>query len=184
MADFTRNAIKNTFLTMLNERPLSQITVKDITGELGINRNTFYYHFHDIPELIEEIIVEETEIIVQKYNSIDSIGTAFEAVIDFAEKNKKAILHIYNSVNRDIFETYLWKVCEYVVVTYGNATIGNKQISDFDRQTLITLYKCELFGFAISWMNNPTDENIRNLVSRICEICKGMIEETVKRCTE
>ncbi|MBO4467998.1 MAG: TetR/AcrR family transcriptional regulator, partial [Clostridia bacterium] len=60
MANFTRNAIKDTFIKMLNERPLSQISVKDITSELDINRNTFYYHFHDIPQLIEEIIIEES----------------------------------------------------------------------------------------------------------------------------
>ena len=184
MANFTRNAIKDTFIKMLNERPLSQISVKDITSELDINRNTFYYHFHDIPQLIEEIIIEESDIIIKKYNNIDTIETAFDAVIDFAEKNKKAILHIYNSVNRDIFETYLWKVCEYVVITYGTETIGNKNISEFDRKTLITLYKCELFGVAMSWMNNPSDENLRGFVSRICEICKGMIEESVNRCEQ
>lgn len=61
MANFTKNAIKSSFLKPLNERPLSQITVKDIVSDCGVNRNTSYYHFKDIPKLIEDIIVGDTE---------------------------------------------------------------------------------------------------------------------------
>ena len=43
MSSFTKDAIKKTLLQLLNERPLAQITVKDIVQTCGINRNTFYY---------------------------------------------------------------------------------------------------------------------------------------------
>ena len=55
MANFTRKAIKEAFLKLLNQRPLSQITVKDIVEDCGINRNSFYYHFEDLPALVEEL---------------------------------------------------------------------------------------------------------------------------------
>lgn len=45
MASFTRKAIEEAFLKLLDARPLNQITVKDIVEECGVNRNTFYYHF-------------------------------------------------------------------------------------------------------------------------------------------
>ena len=41
MPAFTRNAIIDAFLQLLDERPLSKITVKDIVDACGINRNTF-----------------------------------------------------------------------------------------------------------------------------------------------
>ena len=41
MPNFTRKAIQEAFITLLNERPLKQITVKDIVDTCGINRNTF-----------------------------------------------------------------------------------------------------------------------------------------------
>ena len=49
LAGFTRKAIKETFITLLEERPISEITVKDIVETCGINRNSFYYHFQ--PEI-------------------------------------------------------------------------------------------------------------------------------------
>ena len=53
MSSFTRKAIIEAFVKLLNERPLNKITIKDIVEECGINRNTFYYHFRDVPDLIE-----------------------------------------------------------------------------------------------------------------------------------
>ena len=45
MPNFTQNAIKASFLKLLGQRPLNQITVKDIVEDCGVNRNSFYYHF-------------------------------------------------------------------------------------------------------------------------------------------
>ena len=67
MANFTKNAIKSSFLKLLNERPLSQITVKDIVSDCGVNRNTFYYYFEDIPKLIEDIVLENAEHIINEF---------------------------------------------------------------------------------------------------------------------
>ena len=58
MPSFTRQAIMKAFMQLLEERPLNKITVKDIVEVCGINRNTFYYHFEDIPSLIEAIVKE------------------------------------------------------------------------------------------------------------------------------
>ena len=47
MPPFAKREIKNSFIKLLTERPISQITVKDIVEDCGVNRNSFYYHFGD-----------------------------------------------------------------------------------------------------------------------------------------
>ena len=89
---------------MLEERPLSNITVKDIVEKCGINRNSFYYHYQDIPALIEEIVKEEAEQILEKYPSVSTIVECFDALIEFASHRKRAIMHIYRFL-------YLKKPC-------------------------------------------------------------------------
>lgn len=69
MANFTRRAIKEAFIKLLEQRLLNAMTVKDIIEECGINRNSFYYHYQDLPALIEEIIKEEAESIIRAYPS-------------------------------------------------------------------------------------------------------------------
>ena len=100
MANFTQKAIKETFIALLEEHPLSDITVKNIVETCGINRNSFYYHYQDIPALIEEIVKEQAETIIQKYPSVNSIVECFDALIEFFSLWKRAIIHIYRSLSR------------------------------------------------------------------------------------
>ena len=67
MPNFTKQAIKASFIKLLNERPLNQITVKDIVEDCGINRNSFYFHFADLPALLEEVIMEQADNIIMIY---------------------------------------------------------------------------------------------------------------------
>ena len=66
---------------------------------------------------------DELNRIMREYHTIDSIETAMNAAVDFAYQNRRAILHIYNSVNREIFEKYLWDVCDYVISKYGSTCL-------------------------------------------------------------
>ena len=59
MTNLTKDLIKKTFVSLLERMPLTQITVKMIVEGCGINRNSFYYHYQDLPALIEEIVRED-----------------------------------------------------------------------------------------------------------------------------
>lgn len=184
MPDFTKKAIRNSFVKLLNEKPLKQITVKDIVDDCGVNRNTFYYHFQDIPQLIETIVKEDTDRIISAYSQITSIEDCLEAVISFALKNKKAVLHIYLSVNRDIYEQYQWNVCEHVVRKYIDGVLEGRNVSDYDRKLLIDYVKCVCFGIVIGWFNNGMQDDIQQDIHRICELKQGDLEQMIKRCEE
>ena len=53
MRQSTKQALSETFKTLLEVRTIDKITVKDIVSKCGVNRQTFYYHFRDIYELME-----------------------------------------------------------------------------------------------------------------------------------
>ena len=61
MAKHTRGAIIDAFWTLLNEKSLDKITVKDVIELAEINRNTFYYHFEDLYVLLYTVFSEEAE---------------------------------------------------------------------------------------------------------------------------
>ena len=67
--DYTKTAIKAAFIRLLNERPLNKISVKSIVDICNISRNTFYYHYQDIPSLLEEIIIEAANTLTQQHDT-------------------------------------------------------------------------------------------------------------------
>ena len=182
MANLTEKAIKASALKLLNQKPLNQITIKDIVEDCGINRNSFYYHFRDLPSLIEEMVLEQAELLIEEYPSIHSLEECLDAAISFAANNRKAAMHIYNSVNRDIYEQYLWRVCEHVVTAYINSVLKEQKISDFDKEVIINFYKCACFGQILDWQRGGMRSDVKKQFMRMCEIKKGMIEELAARC--
>ena len=184
MPNFTKKAIKDTFIELLDEKPLNQITIKMIVDRCGINRNSFYYHFQNLLALIEEIVTDTADQIIAEYPTIDSIKTALNTVLQFAAKNRRAVLYIYNSVNRDIFEHYLWVVLEYAVTEYGKTAFKDIRISDLDKKILENFYKCKCFGIIIDWLNNHMSDDIYARVDRFCDLHADLTEEMIHRSLE
>ena len=181
MPNFTKAAIKASFVKLLNERPLKQITVKDIVEDCGINRNSFYYHFADIPTLIEEIAMEEANRIIDENPKVDSVDEMLNVVMEFARGNKRAIMHIYKSVNRDMYEQYLWQVCERAISRYMESLLEGHSISESDRLVIIKFYKCVCFGLVTEWMRSGMPKEAEAEMQRICELKAGMVEEMIAR---
>ena len=167
MAGFAKKAIRDSFIKLLNERPLSQITVRDIVDACGVNRNTFYYYFQDIPQLVETIINEDANRVIQEHPSIESVEDCLNAAIRFALENRKAVLHIYHSINRDIYEQYQWRVCEHAVTTYVDGILAGRTVAEPDRKLMIDYLKCMCFGFVVGWLETGMQEGIQSRFHRI-----------------
>ena len=46
-------------------RPVDKITVKDITDQCGISRNTFYYHYQDIYQVLKAYVQYSAEHVIE-----------------------------------------------------------------------------------------------------------------------
>lgn len=178
MANFTKEAIKATFLGLLEERPLNEITVKTLTEACGINRNSFYYHYRDLPFLLEEIIKEGAETIIRQYPSVTTIVQCFDAITAFALQRKKAIAHIYRSVNREVFERELMNVSSYFVHLYAEYALPRETAAAEDRENIEKYYKCVCFGLVIGWLNEGMTEEFLSAMRRMLLQRIDLIRET------
>lgn len=180
MADFTKKAIEETFLKMLDEKPLTAITVKDLAKECNINRNSFYYHYSDLPQLVEIIVKRDIDRIIAEHPSIDSIEDSFHVAVLFIKERRRAILNIYNSVSRDIFERYLMQVCEYAVSTYFDTVFKNYNLDENDKSIIIKYTKYECFGAAIDWLETGMKNDIEEDFKRISEIKRDSVLQMIE----
>lgn len=149
----TKNAIIAAFWQLLEEKPYNKITVKNIVDCCQVNRNTFYYYFHDIPELLECIIKQDADIILEKYTSIDSPVDCLLPLVQHCLEHKKAILHIYHSVQRETFITQLKEITLYVTTKYINHVTQSLTLPMEDKKLLTHFYKCTLVGIMLDWLD-------------------------------
>lgn len=184
MAVRTKQYICEAFLELLEVMPLNRITVRDIVEHCGVNRNTFYYHFPDIPSLIEYIVEEKVDRLIADYPTVDSIDAAMQATLEFASRNQRVLQHIYNSASRDLFEMHLWRLCEYVVTTYGKVLFSDSRISDADREIILNAYTDECFGRVMGWLRRGMKADERETLQRFLALRQGTAETMLARAQE
>lgn len=51
----TQSLIRRAFTSLLREKPLQRITVKELCQAAGINRSTFYAHYQDVYDLLYKL---------------------------------------------------------------------------------------------------------------------------------
>ena len=173
MPPFAKREIKNSFIKLLTERPISQITVKDIVEDCGVNRNSFYYHFQDIPSLLEEIIVEMTAKVIENLPEESTFEERVTAALQEINLNKRMIYHIYGSSNREFYEKQLMKICEHVTRTYIRSREYSERVDSKDLEFVISYLKCELFGQLIDWLNHDMSYDIVEHSRILCRMFAG-----------
>lgn len=73
----TKDALGKGLKVLLEKKPLSKISVKDITEYCNISRNTFYYHFKDKYELINWIFYTDMLENVNSFNDPSKLTNSF-----------------------------------------------------------------------------------------------------------
>jgi AcrR family transcriptional regulator len=181
MTSLTRKAIIESFLKLLDEQPLNKISVREIVEDCGINRNTFYYHFSDIPNLIEAIVKDDADRIAQEFTGVDSLPDCLSTALAFTSSHKRAVYHIYNSASRDILERYLMDIFGYLIGKFIENVSSGMDVSDEDKAVLVQFYKCECFGQVIDWLNHGMSTDMERQFFRLCELGRGMTVEMLRR---
>lgn len=181
MSNPTQQMIIQCFLELLNEKPFHKITVKEIVERCQINRNTFYYHFKDIYDLLEEVFKKEIE--NSKIHNVtygnwqDTVINATQFLID----NKKATLHIFNSIGQRELRYYLKQVFKISISHYFHSIFVKYQVSDQDKDFLIQFYTDAIVGITIEWIENGLDDQyIVQYIDLTNKWFAGMLEKQIK----
>ena len=136
MSGFTKEIIARTFTELLDEKPMSKITVNDIVEHCWVNRNTFYYHFRDIPEAGIKIISQPPGKKLQNMMQLSGGEKALTAIaLLFAIQNLKPspfclldeIEAALDDSNVGRFAGYLQKLTkntQFIIITHRRGTMN------------------------------------------------------------
>ena len=180
MANFTRKAIMDACLALLGKKPISKITVRDIVEECGISRNSFYYHFEDIPSLINAIIVEKADAIIEEHAETSSLLECIQIAAEFAQRNKKAMLNVYKHADRELYEQYLTLACQHIINSYAQKVVGDLDLSKEDRLIIERFLTSIMFGQLIDWLNHDMEYDLVAEFHRYYELRQGEIGKLIE----
>ncbi len=97
----TRKKLSECLKKKLEEKPISKITVSELTIECGLNRKTFYYHFKDIKSLLRWTLEQDAMNTVKEYGKISNYSDAINFALEYINTNKELLGCAYESMGNE-----------------------------------------------------------------------------------
>lgn len=178
----TKKLIANSLKKAMKVKPLSKITVSELIRDCGINRNTFYYHFDDIYDLLHWMFEND---IIDKVRTFDLISDSKEAIafiIDYVEKNEVILNCAYDSIGRDEMKRFFYNDFISVVKPIIESAEQENQITlkpEF-KQFVCEFYTEALAGILIEWIKKRDTRNKEEMIEHTSFILKLSINTILK----
>ena len=185
MAKQTQKFIMSTFMQLLENESLDKITVRDIVEECEINRNTFYYHYSDIYDLLDDVFRVETEkFLEQDVDDNTTFGEEYARAAQFVLKYRKAILHIYDSKKRDVLEKYLETLAFSFINRFVKKESEGYALSDDDVDYITGFYTHAIVGNTIEWIKRKLPSGQEKFIERTAGTFNATVKDMIEQCVK
>ena len=178
---YTRNMIRNVFIEMLDERPFDEITVTDLVTRCEINRKTFYYYYQDLYAVLTEIFESELETVLGGVKEHVTWEEGIAQAMQIALRHKRAVYHVYHSMQRESLEKYLYNVAGEVMRRYVERQSAGIHASQGDKDIISQFYQSALTEMVLNWIGQGMKEDGLEMITRIGQLFDGNIRASLKR---
>ncbi len=175
MAVDMKEMMANAVASLLFEKNKKKITVKDIVEECSITRQAFYYHFADIPDLLNWMISQKAEEVFQEAGKIttpeEMIRYWLLIGINGKRHMKKGVESNYGKEIRQIVFDQMVQLCTRMV----DAAEGEDcslEADEYDKNFIIRYHCHGIIGILDDWTDKDTenlDRIVHNIYLILCE---------------
>ena len=180
MVKFTKMAIINGFLEILKKKSLDKITVKDICELCEINRNTFYYYFEDIYDVLNAVFVAEKEKVMGSMDENMTFLEEYKRRAQIILNNRDTIIHIYQSKQRAILENYLETVVKDFVEKFVDKAAEGHGLTEEDVNYITCFYSYSIIGNMMRWIEKGMPPYKEDLISRMSKSFEVTINDLIR----
>lgn len=154
----TKKLLKESFIELMSEKQIKDITVKDLTEHADLNRGTFYLHYLDIYDLLNQLedeVIENVSMMIQDFNFRNSNQSTYlllEQLFEYIYDNK----HILKTFLQSHSQEHFFNKIQLLIKTIGLDTLKNLyQESDSIEYTLFLSFVSNgVIGVTEQWISD------------------------------
>ena len=175
MPQATKYALAASLKNLLLRKPLTKITINDITEDCGISRMTFYYHFKDIYDLAEWICAKDAAQALEGKRTYDTWQEGFLNIFRLLQDNKPFIMNVYRCVSRERIEQYLNPLIRSLILGVVEEKSAQIAVSEPDKQFIANFYEYAFIGVVLEWIDSDMREDPAAIVERTSKVVRGNV---------
>lgn len=145
---------------LVNYKTFSKITVGDIITECGLNRNSFYYHFENMFDLLYWTYDQEIQNIVAAFQNANADYTqSFEFILSYIDQNINLCQAAYESLGENDLENMIERDLKiFLTVSVAHITDELKIEISEDYKNFLIFNFSPMVRFQIVWYIKYNDK--------------------------
>lgn len=104
----TKKMLAQSLKRAMEKKALSKVTVNELIKDCNLNRNTFYYHFSDIYDLLKWMLEQEAVEVVKKIDLLVDTEEAIRFVLNYVNENRHIINCAYDSMGHQEMKRFFY----------------------------------------------------------------------------
>ncbi len=179
MSQVTKRALEQSLKNLLLKKPLTKITINDITEDCGINRMTFYYHFKDIYDLVEWSCLEDAKKAIEEKKTHDTWEQGLLQLFEAVRENKPFIINVYRCVDRGQVEKYLSPLVDNLLMGVIEEESAGMTVRSEDKDFISKAYSYVFIGIMLDWIKDDMKEDPQVIVDKLALLMKKIPSATL-----
>ena len=163
----TQTKLANALKELMEAKPLDTITVKELTEIVGINRQTFYYHYKNIYDLLTDIYLNE---VVLGMEEVEEWRPALTAIFEYTKTNFAFVKNTLTSAGRDLFIEFLYSVTYRTHLNILKKRDTNNVMSHDDQKFIAGFYAPSFVYLVVRWVDNSMREDPKEIIELVAAI--------------
>ena len=144
-----KQEITEALLQLLEKKSLEKITVTELVALCGISRQTFYYHFEDVLDVVDWWTRQGAQQLMEESMHTDDPRKALRLFVDYTTEHRRTLQHILASRWREQMERRLVQVFTTYLQDMLHRAHPNLAMSPADEEAFLQFYACGISGLLV-----------------------------------
>ncbi|MFV0517911.1 MAG: TetR/AcrR family transcriptional regulator C-terminal domain-containing protein [Aminipila sp.] len=182
--EMTKRLMADSLKTLMAQKPLNKISIREITTGCGVNRQTFYYHFQDIYDLLEWIIKEEIVSVLEDTNNFLTWQEAGVYLLKYLEKNSTVALCALNSMGRTAIKQLIFNDVREVATQIITQVSSDIKVDEESFKHVVHYYSVSFGALLEDWLLSGMRRSPEEVIDILDTIASGTAKTALERFAE
>lgn len=156
--------------------PLDTISVINLTKDCKVNRQTFYYHFRNIYDLLTWVFLNEE---VEKPTN-QELEDGILIVLRYVKHNESLIKNTLASAAKDLVREFLFNYLYNLCLDFIAKKDHEKKLTSAERKLLARVYGSGLTSSIIAWIEDEVNFTEADFVIKLVVFLNNFPLDAIK----
>lgn len=183
----TKKAIKAALFRIMEDKDISSITISELTTKANVNRRTFYTHYRNITDILNEIegdLVAALGELVRKFDPNDFEASTYNLFLGLNELITVEFDYYFHLVRVDMRGMLMSRLKNVIKATTDQLLESFCNKHGQDASVVSAFIVGGFFNTYLEWHNHPANipiERAAKLASCMVGMCVDNVGETVAK---